>query len=669
MKFLYPNFLWALFFLAVPIIIHLFHFRRYQRVLFSNTQFLAELKDEQATKNKLKHLLVLLIRLLAILFLVLAFAQPFIPKNKETSQELKAVSIYLDNSFSMQAEGNGYILFDEAKTTAERIIEGYGENNRFHLITNDFEAKHQRLLDKSACLNQLEQVSISPASQQKNLVLDKQKNILKDFQGIKHIYHLSDFQRSNELFNPDSSFNLNVVKFTPSNIRNLSVETVYFENPVQLIGQQNKLIVKFRNQSEEEQIGSFQLAINGETKSVGSYKIAGNAETFDTIVFTINDVGWNEGRLSLNDYPLNFDDDFFFTFLVEGQLNVYTIFEEDGNKYPLAVFSDNILVSYSSDLVNAVDYRKISEQQVIILSNLKSIPSGLADLLKDYVETGGQLFIIPHNRIEFNSYNLLFASLNAGKVLDRVESPRKVSSANFNHSIFEDIFQETPTDLTLPKVKLHYEFAGGIDQELVMSFSDGLPFLSSVTYGQGTSYFLSSPLGEGYSDFTQQAVFAPICFRMAVLGAKSVYTNYTIQAQTKLTLNEMPESSESILRMGNNKTERIPSKSILNGNMVLSLPGADLENGFYELRDDANELLAKMALNYGRIEGDLDFYSLEELNDFYANSSVNILSNNLAQIKEHVKQMEDGQSFWKLCVILALVFLALEILILRFLPS
>jgi len=253
--------------------------------------------------------------------------------------------------------------------------------------------------------------------------------------------------------------------------------------------------------------------------------------------------------------------------------------------------------------------------------------------------------------------------------LDRVESPRKVSSANFNHSIFEDIFQETPKDLTLPKVKLYYELTRSMNQELVMSFSDRLPFLSSVTYGQGTSYFLSSPLGEEYNDFTQQAVFAPICFRMAVLGAKSVYTNYTIQAQTKLTLNEMPESSESILRMGNNKTERIPSKSILNGNMVLSLPGADLENGFYELRDDANELLAKMALNYDRIEGDLDFYSYEELNDFYANSSVNILANNLAQIKEHVKQMEDGQSFWKLCVILALFFLALEILILRFLSS
>lgn len=669
MKFLYPNFLWALLFLAVPIIIHLFYFRRYQRVLFSNTQFLSEIKDEQATRNKLKHLLVLLMRLLAVLFLVLAFAQPYIPKDGSDSQGLKAISIYLDNSFSMQAEGNGYLLFDEAKSSAKRIAESYSENNRFHLITNDFEAKHQRLLDKSGFLSQLEEVGISPAAQAKGLILDKQKNVLKDFEGVKQIYHLSDFQLSNELFEADSSLTLNLVKLSPSSIRNLSIEEVYFENPVQLKGQQNKLIVKFRNQSEEEQSGSFQLSVNGETKSVGSYDLSANSEVYDTIAFTINNDGWNEARLSINDYPLNFDDTYYFTFLVEEQLRVYTIFEEQGDKYPGAVFSNNEQVAYHADLVSAVDYKKVANQHLVILSNLKSIPSGLAETVKNYVEAGGQVLVIPHEQIDYNSYNLLFAGLNTGKVLSKVQNDRKVTTANFNHPVFQDIFQETPKDLALPTVKVYYEFSGSIEEDPVLRFSDGLPFLTSSPSSKGNCYFLASPLGEDYTNFTQQAIFAPLCFRMAVLGAKSVHIDYLIQTQTKIILNDLPDDQESILRISNETGERIPSKNILNGSLVLSLPGIDLESGIYSVTGNNEDRLAEIALNYDRSEGDLSYYSTDELSDYYAGTSVNILENNLAQIKEVVKQMEDGHSFWKLCVILALVFLALETLILRFLPN
>ena len=64
--------------------------------MFSNTKFLSEIKEEQATKNKLKHILVLLARMLTVFFLVLAFAQPFIPSNKDSDSSEKLVAVYLD---------------------------------------------------------------------------------------------------------------------------------------------------------------------------------------------------------------------------------------------------------------------------------------------------------------------------------------------------------------------------------------------------------------------------------------------------------------------------------------------------------------------------------------------------------------------------------------------
>ncbi|MBK8471991.1 MAG: BatA domain-containing protein [Sphingobacteriales bacterium] len=80
MNFLFPAFLAAMAALAIPIIIHLFYFRRFKKIYFSNVKFLREIKEERASRNKLKHYLVLLARLLAVALLVLAFAQPFCPK-------------------------------------------------------------------------------------------------------------------------------------------------------------------------------------------------------------------------------------------------------------------------------------------------------------------------------------------------------------------------------------------------------------------------------------------------------------------------------------------------------------------------------------------------------------------------------------------------------------
>ena len=80
MQFLYPAFLWAMAALAIPIIIHLFYFRRFKKVSFTNVRLLKEIKEETASRNKLKDLLILLSRFLALALLIAAFAQPFIPR-------------------------------------------------------------------------------------------------------------------------------------------------------------------------------------------------------------------------------------------------------------------------------------------------------------------------------------------------------------------------------------------------------------------------------------------------------------------------------------------------------------------------------------------------------------------------------------------------------------
>jgi hypothetical protein len=178
-RFLNPQFLFALSLISIPIIIHLFNLRRFKRVLFTNVKFLQELKEETTRLSKIKHLLVLASRILAITFLVLAFAQPIIPlANNSISKAEKVVSVYIDNSFSMDAITKEGSLLEVAKKKAREITLAFSPSTRFQILTDDFEAVHQRLLSRDEMLIEIDRVKSSPLSKPFSEVILRQQEAL-----------------------------------------------------------------------------------------------------------------------------------------------------------------------------------------------------------------------------------------------------------------------------------------------------------------------------------------------------------------------------------------------------------------------------------------------------------------------------------------------------------
>ena len=117
MQFLQPAMLWALILVVIPIIVHLFNFRKHKSVYFPTVFFLKEIKEETQKQSKIKHWIVLTSRILALTALIFAFAQPIIP-GKEQIQGKKIISIYIDNSFSMESQLEGVSLLEMAKSKA-----------------------------------------------------------------------------------------------------------------------------------------------------------------------------------------------------------------------------------------------------------------------------------------------------------------------------------------------------------------------------------------------------------------------------------------------------------------------------------------------------------------------------------------------------------------------
>jgi hypothetical protein len=194
--FLYPTFLWALLFFSVPIIIHLFNFRRFKTVQFPNIELLKEIKEDSKKSRTLKNWLILFFRILFITFLVLAFAFPVDSETKKTSQRI--TSIYIDNSFSMDAQGLEGNKLNTAKSFADQLIQNLPANSKIHITTNDFLKKNQILYNKKNALDIVSGINPSHFSKSPQLIFNRQANFIKKFKGAtKELFWVSDFQQLN----------------------------------------------------------------------------------------------------------------------------------------------------------------------------------------------------------------------------------------------------------------------------------------------------------------------------------------------------------------------------------------------------------------------------------------------------------------------------------------
>jgi hypothetical protein len=116
LSFFNPAYLWALAFLAVPIIIHFLRRRQTVTLDFSSIRFLKNTAVQASRMRWLKNILLLLNRLLLIVLLVLLFAQPY---NKQDpfriiSSSNTALYIWIDPTISMGYARDEMSLWEEA---------------------------------------------------------------------------------------------------------------------------------------------------------------------------------------------------------------------------------------------------------------------------------------------------------------------------------------------------------------------------------------------------------------------------------------------------------------------------------------------------------------------------------------------------------------------------
>jgi hypothetical protein len=122
-------------------------------------------------------------------------------------------------------------------------------------------------------------------------------------------------------------------------------------------------------------------------------------------------------------------------------------------------------------------------------------------------------------------------------------------------------------------------------------------------------------------------------------------------------------SEKQMLKLVKGNQIIIPDVRQDGGSTLLYVSDQLHETGLYNLAKQ-DTTLAIMAFNDNRSESDLDYFDRADLKKVLPEGG-NILLGK-GSLKDAVTQTNLGMQLWKLCIILALIFLAAEILIIRF---
>lgn len=683
MEFLYPSLLWGLLLILLPIIIHLFNLRRYRIVYFSNTKFIEEVKNKTKRRSQLKNLLILLSRILFIAFIVFAFAYPYIPYDNKTISKAKSnlVTIYIDNSYSMSAKGTDGDLLNEAKRNALDIINVYDDSYRFIVLSNDFSYSDFISRPKQEAVNNIDLIDFSPTYRNISEILSRHYDILKKDNNslLSPIYCLSDLQTNTSDISsliPNELQQIHFIKMLASSSNNLFIDTCWLEYPYINFMNQNVLNVRIRNIGDVsyENI-PLKMFINGRQEALSSFNIAQNTFVDIALPFVFKNKGINDCRLSITDYPIVFDDEMFLSFNVSETINVINIFSEK-SIYINQLFAGDSLFNLIELNQSGIDYSLFKNANLIILNSLKSISTGINQEIVKYLNAGGNLIIIPSQDIDFESYKSFLSSIDMDYFTAIDTTTMHASHINYDNYLLKNVFEQVKKDIILPKTKLHYKLSGNnslLRNDLMKLINEDI-LVTSYTYNAANILVFTSPVTPPYSDMAKHPLFFPIVYNAALFAVKTNDLYYLTGIDNAIPLNNINVSGDNTVRLLNikNKNEFIPEQRNSGFQTIIYPSDQIVQQGNYHILINENPITS-LAFNYNRLESDLRTINKQDIDQANDAKDLNIIwienDYKYSSIAESIKNIDKGIVLWQICLIAALIFIVLEISLIRFLKT
>lgn len=661
LSFLNPSVLWGLLAISIPIIIHLFNLRRVKRVEFSNIALLKRVKEETSAKKKPVELLILLARILFISFLVLAFAQP-LSKDEDNALQLEEnVLIYLDNSLSMQRPvGTQSSAFDQAFAYANVIVDAYPDNAKFKFIENNYSNSLVVNYSKETIKDRLTELELSSTTRG---IPEIQKRLANsEFDG--DIYLISDFQKSGSSslaeMTADTTNNYYLVPVSLEPASNIYFDSAYLENSFLLGELKNELKVVVRNEGEEAITGvNLRLFFDNQLTSTALVDLEPNSSLLRTFEIDREAVGLDRVRVSLEDSQVGFDNELYLTLNNIEKINVFEIRESSSGNYISQLYGDNELFNFQSFNTGNIDLNQLPEADIILLNEIGNFSNQLTSVIDKFVKDGGTVVVVPDRALSPESYTGLGLRLTQDS-RQRIQ----LSNPNLDNPFFAGVFEENEPNISMPEATTYLRLR---NQELsLLDFKNGRSFLAKASV-DGNLYFFSSSFEMAMTSFPNHSLFVPVMYKLA-LGSKVNLSRlyYSTNNETIVYPTDVPASSE-IVRLRKESEELTPDQRYSGSNLIMEIPKDEIAPGHFQVMAGATQV-GTIAFNLPKEESEGASFSADELSELSQASHIHTIEGSDALgINREITAGVKGIGLWRYALLLALLFLFVEIILIRYL--
>lgn len=549
MTFLNPFVLFGLAAAAIPILIHLFNVRKLRTIEFSTLTFLKELNKNKIRRIKVRQWLLLALRTLLILLVVLAFSRPALHGSFGTagSRASSTVVILLDNSASMQLHDEQGKYIAQAQQKAMEIIGTLQENDdAFFLRLSDLPlaTTEEPTRDRQRLSTLIAATEVSYRSRSIEEGLRVSARLLQQSHNLnKEVYILTDGQRSTlltggeqrsaaeRLFEP--SVKLFYLPFAHRAGENIAVEQTVIPPSLMRAGKPFQLQVTVKNHGTAPvQNHLVTVTLEGQTVMQKSVSLAAGERSVVEFPVIPPHAGYLSGFARTEDDEYEADDRCYFSFFVPPQVNVALVASDKRYARYLSAALNAVQgtgatpVSLQSVTPSQLSSNLLSGVQVLLFAGVAELPAASAEMVTQFVRSGGGLLFFPSAESSAVRYNYLgtvgvppLRFVTAGASFDKVD---------LQFPVFQGMFDQAVKTKTLsvesPQVTRSAAPEAAASLRQVITLSNGMPFLWQTDAGRGKVLGIAVPATTEWSDLPMKGFFVPLVFQSVLYLASPAAT-------------------------------------------------------------------------------------------------------------------------------------------------
>jgi len=691
MLFLNPAVLLGLFAASIPVLIHMLNLRKLKRIDFSTLAFLKELQKNKIRKIKLKQWLLLALRILIILFLVMAFARPTIKGIAigGTSSAAKTTAVFvLDDTYSMSVVDAKGSLLNQAKSEILELLKQLqeGDDVALVLVSDNSKKENKTTGNLSDFEKRVEDVTISSSSGMIHNAIVKAAKILDESKNFnKEIYILSDFQTGrlsgNESLSDlgqilNNKVRIYTIDYSGKEVFNLGIDQFKSENQIFEKGKPvnfNVTLTNYSNQQVKNAVVS--LYLNGERSSQQSVTIGPGNSKIISIQAVPKSTGFIDAIAEIEDDDILQDNKRYLNFYIPDKIPVI-IFSEDQQdtkylKLALTAGDDKSLIEITEKNLGQLSSIDLNQFDVVLIVGADKI-TGI-DRLKNYINTGGSLFLMPGENTNEGNFNNLLQNLNLPGVSgifgknNSTDNSVTFDKTEFNHPIFADIFSNRDKKkIESPDFYHFFKITTQGKGNNIISLMDGSSFLSEYRIGEGKVMLMNTAPLLSWSNLPLKGIFVPLMNKSVFYLASKERQNDDYIAGMPVTISLAKQTSAQIkIENPEKREEYITLNKELRNNFI----GYDKTNvaGNYKIFSGKN-LIDEISVNTDPKESvtkylsDSDFEHYLNKIDFKGNHIIIKKDQNPADI---IMQSRFGSELWKYFILVALILALIEMAVAR----